>query len=434
MLCEFIRGLHRTRGLGKLPTHQGIRHVAIASACMVLSAATGVVAEPSGPDEILRQAVERGDVFNVVAVAATTDGITYQGAFGKRFGGSNEDVSVDSIFRIASMTKAITSVAAMQLIEEEVVSLDDPVSKYIPSFSELKVLEGFDAETHQPHLRAPSTPVTVRHLLTHTSGFGYEIWNPLLREAVANKMIPGLSAEGDGFLTAPLVFDPGSRWHYGINTDWLGRLVATVRGTRLDQVFAEKIFGPLGMRDTHFNLPPSKTSRLVSTFERKEDGGLMELPRETPPPVSFMSGGGGLYSTASDYARFLRALLNDGSLDNARILRAQTVSLMGQNQIGKLEAGAMRTLDPTLSNDFDFLPSSIDRFGLGFLINSEAVAGGRASGSLTWAGLYNTYFWIDRASGVCGVFMTQILPFYDKRVVDIVEAFERAIYREISEL
>lgn len=387
----------------------------------------------TGPDEILARAVERGDVFNVVAVAATADGILYQGAFGKRFVGSGDDVALNSIFRIASMTKAITSVAAMQLVEEGALSLDAPVAKYIPRFDELEVLEGFDPQTHEPQLRPPSTLVTVRQLLTHTSGFGYEIWNPLLREAVATKMIPGLFAEGDGLLTAPLVFDPGSEWHYGINTDWLGHLVATVRGSPLDQVFAEKIFGPLGMRDTLFDLPPGDASRLVSALARQEDGSLTELPRETPPPASFLRGGDGLFSTASDYTQFLRALLGQGRVGDARILKPETVALMGQNHIGVLEAGTMCTFDPSLSNDFDPFPGSVDRFGLGFLINSEAVSGGRASGSLTWAGLYNTYFWIDHTQGVCGLFMTQVLPFYDGKVVEVFEAFERSIYSRIDE-
>lgn len=365
-------------------------------------------------------------------MAATSERIIYQGAFGKRYVGAGEDMTVDSVFRIASMTKPITSVAAMQLVEEGALTLDAPVSKYIPSFAELQVLEGFDEVTQEPQLRLAPTPVTVRHLLTHTAGFGYETFNPLLRDVVAVGLVPSIDAGHDGFLQAPLVFDPGDRWHYGINTDWLGRLVETVRGSSLDQLLKDRIFLPLGMQDTHFNLPAGKEPRLVTTHARQEDGGLVEAPRETPTTVSFFSGGGGLFSTAADYTRFLRALLRGGELAGARILKADTVALMGQNQIGELEAGAIPSVSPLLSNNVDFFPGSIDRFGLGFLLNSEPVSGGRASGSLAWAGLYNTYFWIDPAQDVCGVLMTQILPFYDAKVIDLLGDFERAVYRQVD--
>jgi CubicO group peptidase (beta-lactamase class C family) len=398
-----------------------------------VSTASGQGPDTSKVDAILREAVDRGDVLGIVAMAATSHRVIYQGAFGKRYVGAGEDMSLDSVFRIASMTKAITSVAAMQLVEEGALTLDAPVSKYIPGFAELQVLEGFDETTQQPRLRPASKPVTVRHLITHTAGFGYEIWNPLLRDAVTARLVPSIFAEGDGFLQAPLVFDPGDQWQYGINTDWLGRLVETVRGISLDQVFKEEVFDSLGMQDTHFNLPASKVERLVTTHARQEDGSLLEEARKTPTTVSFFSGGGGLFSTASDYTRFLRALLRGGELGGARILGADTVTLLGQNQIGELEAGAAHTVSPQFSNDFDFFPGSIDRFGLGFLVNSEAVAGGRSSGSLAWAGLYNTYFWMDPTQGVCGVLMTQVLPFYDGKIIDTLGAFERAIYSHVAE-
>lgn len=390
----------------------------------------GVVADGnmSRVDAVLQSAVKKGGVVGAVALAATSEQIIYQGVFGKPHRGAGEDMRLDSVFRIASMTKAITSVAAMQLVEQGVLELDAPVSRYIPGFSDLQVLEGFDETNQQPRLRKPSTPVTLRQLLSHTAGFGYEIWNPLLQRAVASEAVPSLLASDDSFLRAPLVFDPGSRWEYGINTDWLGRLVEIVRGLTLDQVFKDQIFDPLGMQDTHFNLPPEKVSRLVASYVRQDDGSLMEEPREAPPSVSFFRGGDGLYSTAADYARFLRALLKGGQLDGARILRSETVALMGRNQIGNLEVGALRTVDPQLSNSVDMFPGSSDRFGLGFLINEKAVAGGRAARSLTWAGLRNTFFWIDPTQDVCAVLMMQILPFYDDKAVAILDAFEQEIY------
>ena len=247
--------------------------------------------------------------------------------------------------------------------------------------------EGIDATTHKLQLRPPQRPVTARHLLTHAAGFGYEMWNPLLHDAMVAGMLPGIEEPGDGFLKAPLVADPGEQWQYGISTNWLGRIVENVRGTDLDQALATHVFRPLRMDDTHFNLPASKVPRLVTLHARQNDGTLVETPRSTPALVTCFDGGGGLLSTAADYTRFLRALLRGGELDGVQILKADTVTLMGKNQIGELEAGKMRTVMPQLSNDVDFFPGSVAHFGLGFLINDEPVVGGRAAGSLAWAGL-----------------------------------------------
>ena len=383
-------------------------------------------------DSILRKVVESEDVPGVVAMAATSERVFYQGAFGKRNVDAGEDMTLDSVFRIASMTKPITSVAAMQLVEEGVFDLDTHVSKFIPYFSELQVLEGFHKTTREPLLRPVSAPVTVRHLLTHTAGFGYPFLNTLLNDAVDAGLVADMATGDEGFLRAPLVFDPGERWHYGINTDWLGRLVETVRESTLDRIFAERIFQPLKMKDTDFRLPEMTEPRLATTHSRQQDGSLVESPQKRTEAPSFCSGGGGLFSTASDYIRFLRALMQGGQLDGARILRPETVSLMGQNQIGELEAGRMRSVSPVKSNDFDLFPGTVSRFGLGFILNGAPVTGGRASGSLAWAGIYNTYFWVDRSQDVCGVFMTQILPFFDDRIVDLFGEFERAIYREVT--
>lgn len=390
-------------------------------------------AEQSEIDSVLREAVERGDIPGVVAMAATSEKILYQGAYGKRFVGQDEDMTLDSVFWIASMTKPVTSVAAMQLVEEGHLSLDTPASQYLPSFAELRVLEGIDATTHKLQLRPPKGPVTARQLLTHTAGFGYEMWNPLLHDAMVAGMLPSIEEPKDGFLKAPLVADPGEQWQYGINTNWLGRLVENVRGTDLDQALATHVLRPLRMDDTHFNLPADKVPRLVTLHVRQNDGTLVETPRSTPALVTYFDGGGGLLSTAADYARFLRALLRKGELDGVRILQVETVAMMGQNQIGTFEAGKMRTVMPQLSNDVDFFPGSANRFGLGFLINTQPVDGGRAAGSLAWAGLFNTYFWLDPKRDVCGVLMTQILPFYDSKVVELLNQFERAVYTHSKE-
>lgn len=379
-------------------------------------------------DAVLKEAVARGDVPGVVAMAANSQGVIYQGAFGKRNVGQDEDMTVDTVFRIASMTKAVTSVAAMQLVEEGVLTLDTAVANHLPALADLQVLEAVDREGKQMQLRCCEKPVTVRQLLTHTAGFGYNFLNALLHEATEAGCFPSILDKEDGFLDLPLVCDPGERWEYGISTDWLGRLVESARKITLDQVLEQHVLNPLRMTDTHFNLPAEKLPRLVTLHQRQADESLVETAREAPATVTFFSGGGGLCSTAPDYIRFLRALLRRGELDGSRILQPETVRLMGQNHIGELEAGRMKTAIPSFSNDFDFRPESVDRFGLGFLINGAPVAGGREAGSLAWAGIFNTYFWLDPQQDVCGVLMTQVLPFYDAKIIRLLEDFERAVY------
>jgi CubicO group peptidase (beta-lactamase class C family) len=401
---------------------------AFASAAVVFTLSCGQSVQNDGRiDAVLQKAVDAGDIVGVVAMAATSDGVVYQGAFGKRDRTAGVDMTLDSIFRIASMTKAVTSVAAMQLVEEGAIQLDEPVSRYIPDFSP-QLFEGFDESSGKPQFRRPTSSVTVRQLLTHTAGFGYEMWNPLLRDAVAQEVVPSLYSGGDSFLLAPLVFEPGSRWHYGISTDWLGRLVETVRGDTLDEVFRTHIFEPLGMKDTDFDLPADKELRLVQVSHRRDGGVLVEADRRPPSAPAFFSGGHGLLSTGPDYLRFLQMFVKGGSLDSARILKPETVALMAENHIGDLEAGAMKTAMPEISNDFDFFPGSSDRFGLGFLLNTDSVAGGRSAGSLAWAGMNNSYYWVDLDLGVAGVLMVQVRPFFDKRVVQLLENFERAVY------
>ena len=318
----------------------------------------------------------------------------------------------------------------MQLVEKGKIELDVAAATYLPMLKDVQVLEGFD-ESGRPILRPPESAVTVRQLLTHSSGYVYEIWNVNATQYAAGGHIPSIFGGGDGFLAAPLAFDPGTRWEYGISTDVLGVLIATVMGRTLEEYFSEEIFEPLKMYDTSFHLSEQQLPRLATTYARSASGAL------SPQPVrasrAFLSGGGGLVSTAPDYIRFLRALLNEGELDGARILNRETVALMAQNHIGDLEAGRSDgTVMPALSNSFDFFPDTVDKFGLGFLINSNQVPGGRAPGSLTWAGLANTFFWIDLENDLCGVLMTQILPFGDASTLALLSDFESSIYKHVG--
>lgn len=384
-------------------------------------------------DDVLRRAVEQHKVPGVVAMVGTTKGIVYQGAAGKRDVHANIPMTKDSIFRIASMTKPIISVAVMQLVELGLVKLDEPAGTYLPELSRVQVLESFDPKTGHAKLRPPKNPVTVRYLLSHTSGFAYEFFNRRLHDYAASGAVPSLFQGGDGYLAAPLMFDPGERWEYGISTDWLGRLVEVVSKQSLEDYCREHIFEPLGMSDTSFNVPLDKQSRLVTVHQRKDDGTLAEVPPQSMKPVKFFSGGGGLYSTAGDYMKFARMLLGEGTLGQTRILRPETVKLMGQNQIGNLTVGHLGSVVPQLVRDTVAAMGALDKFGLGLAMNTKPFQGGRSAGSLAWSGIYNTHFWVDPSRQTCVVLMMQILPFMDDSPKEVLEEFERALYTPSTE-
>ena len=378
-------------------------------------------------DQLLQASVAADRVAGVVAMAASKDEILYEGAFGKKNVDADEPMRTDTIFRIASMTKPITSVAVMQLVEQSRVKLDEAVGVYLPELGEFKVLEGFDKDG-QPRLRNAARGPTIRELLSNTSGYTYSYWNDNIRRYEEAVEMP---RGRERFGALPLAFDPGSRWGYGPSTDVLGILVESVSGLTLEEYFRKNIFVPLGMKDTSFQVSATKWPRVSFHYQRQADGGLeppaSPLPA-VPPNVKFFSGGGGLSSTGPAYIRFLQALLNGGKLEGARILEPETIDSMAQNQIGNHEAGTMATTDPEISNDVNFFPDSKDKFGFGFLINTGKVEGGRASGSLAWAGLLNTYFWVDRERNVCGVLLTQILPFADTTVLELLGEYEKAVY------
>jgi len=344
----------------------------------------------------------------------------YAGAFGTR-DSSGVPAAPDSIFQIASMTKAITTVAALQLVEQGKVKLEEPVSKYLPKLANLQVLDRFDA-AGKPVLRPARNKVTLKHLLTHTSGFCYSTWD--------GDMFRYTSQAGDRIpAVTPLMFEPGARWQYGMGCDWAGRMVEAISGMSLEEYFQARILGPLEMRDTSYILPPAKFDRLVTGYARQADGSLQQTPRAQPNPSKEFNGGGGLYSTAADYVRFMQMILGKGTGSNgARILQPATVAAMGVNQIGASTAGKMKSFQPARSSDVDIQPGATEKWGLGFLINTTAYPGGRSAGSLAWAGLLNTFFWIDPKRSLCAVLLMQYLPFVDRDAVGLLGDFERAIY------
>jgi methyl acetate hydrolase len=321
-------------------------------------------------------------------------------------------------------------VAAMQLVEQGKLALDEPVPAIDPAIGAPQVLTGFDA-AGAPQLRPPPQAITLRHLLTHTAGFAYRLWDTQAvryQHAIAN-----LPARKRAALPrTPLMFDPGTRWQYGTSIDWVGRLVEATSGERLDVYFRKHILDPLGMADTGFGVSLSQHARQASVHGRKADGTLVPEALEKPFTATAFSGGGGIYSTAPDYLTLIRALLGGGSLDGTRILQPETVALMGQNHIGDIEAGILKTNNPGLSNDVDFFPGIPLRWGFGHMINMAPGPNGRSAGSLTWAGLLNTYYWIDPTKRIAAVFMTQVLPFADKPALALYRRFERGIYGAVK--
>jgi methyl acetate hydrolase len=380
----------------------------------------------AGVDAVLSRAVEAKEVPGVAALAATDAGILYEGAFGLRDIVDGPAMTRDSVFRIASMTKAVTSVAAMQLVEQGRLQLDEPIGNVLPELAAPQVLKGFDS-SGAPRLRPAKRPITLRHLLTHTAGFGYEVWNPELIRYVAATGMPSLMTGELAALQLPLVFDPGERWEYGINIDWVGRAIEAAAGQSLDTYFSAHIFAPLGMTDTGFVPFADQASRLVRVHRRGPDGSLEPITMEISHR-EFFSGGGGLLSTGRDYLAFLQMLLHQGRFNGAELLRPETVALMGQNQIGDLQLGIMKTAMPELSNDVDLFPGVRCGHGLASVVNAEQGPNGRSAGTLTWAGLFNTYYWIDPQKRVTGVILTQILPFADARAVRLCGEFECGIY------
>ena len=376
----------------------------------------------------LRQAVEAGDVPGVVAAAATADGAMFEAAFGTRDLATGAPMTQDTVVWIASMTKAITGACAMQLVERGKLSLDGDLADVLPELGRVQVLEGFDA-AGVPRLRAPKRAITLRHLLTHTSGHAYDMWNADIARYMEATGTPGITTCRHAALTLPLMSDPGERWEYGIAIDFAGKAVEAVSGQTLSEYMQDNIFGPLGMTDTGFRIGEAQRRRLAKIHARTPDG-LVSTNTEIPQEPEFHMGGGGLYSTVGDYLRFAQMILHGGSFNGGQILRPETVAAMSANAMGELVCNPMKTAAPAVSNDVEFIDGM--KWGLSFLINPEALPTGRSAGSLAWAGLANSYYWIDPKRQVAGVYATQVLPFYDAKAVAAFEAFETAVYAALA--
>ena len=382
---------------------------------------------------ILDRGVSDGDVVGAVAQVVTGNGVAAAAAAGQRSADAEAGagpMTLDTVCWIASMTKALTGTAAMQQVEQGRLDLDAPASDVLPSLAEVGVLEGFDGDG-QPQVRPATRPITLRHLLTHTAGFGYEFWTEELLQYQQATGVPSVTTCELASLTAPALFDPGERWWYGTNIDFAGRMVEEVSGRRLGDYLDEHVLRPLGMDSTNFRISDDMAARLSAMHARLPDGSLVAIEFGLPPEPEFQMGGGGLYGTVEDYCRFLQMILGRGSRNGAQVLRPETVDQMAANSMGDLRVVALPVVIPDLTNEAEFFPGVEKSWGLTFQINEEPLPTGRPAGGLMWAGLANSFFWIDMANQVGGAYISQQLPFADARSYQLYEDIETATYSSL---
>jgi len=379
---------------------------------------------------VMHKGVANGSVAGATVAVADRNGVLYEGGFGERAHGGGATMTPDTVGWIASMTKALTGTAAMQLVERGVLDLDRPASEWAPYLGEVQVLEGFEADG-APKMRMPKRPITLRHLLTHTAGFGYANWNEAIKRYSEYAKLPAANTGDLRGLMTPLVFDPGESWLYSIGIDWTGKIIEAATGQKLGAFLQENVFAPLGMSSTGFTITPDMRGRLAKVH-RRIDGELTPTDVETKQDPPAEMGGGGIYSTAGDYLKFIRMILNEGSGSGHRVLEAETVRAMSRNQMGDCRVCMLPTTNPDMTLDAEFFPGLEKTWGLTFMINNDPAPTGRSANSLAWAGLTNSYYWIDPAKGVGGVFLSQLLPFVDQRALGLYLDFETAVYRQIS--
>ena len=385
-------------------------------------------AAPSIPQEgaaalssFLEAAIDRGDVPGVVVAVVDKNGVLYNEAFGKSSTIRSTPMSKDTIFNMASMTKPITSAAIMMLVDEGKLKLDDEVAKYLPKYKDAVVISKFNETDASYETRPAKRPITIRHLLTHTSGIGYAFSSPMLTKIMEKTKKTELDL--------PLLFDPGESWAYGASTRVLGNVVEAVSGQKIDAFLESRILGPLGMRDTSYLVPTTKYSRVVAVNART-DGKFVErqMPAKFPATVQ---GDGGLYGTAGDYGLFLRMLLNHGTLNGKRILSERSVKTMLAPQTGNVVVKEQQSANPALSKNFP-VGAGKDKWGLGFQLAAEKTPNRRTPGSGTWAGIFNTHFFVDPSREIGVVVMMQTLPFYDEASMKVYAGVEEAVYKNLK--
>lgn len=368
---------------------------------------------------LLDGAVAKGAVHGIAGLVVNRDGPVFHHAAG--------EARADTLFRNASMTKAVATTGALQLVEQGRLSLDATVASILPEFGQLQVLDGFDADG-QPRLRPPASQTTVRQLMTHTAGLGYFFTNAKLLRYLAQTGAPSPLSGEKRSLSVPLVNDPGTAWEYGVNTDWLGLVVEKISGQSLSSYLQQHVYGPLGMAESSFAPSAAQRARLLRVMQRQADGTLAPSVHDLPATSEWDAAGHGSYGTIQDYGRFVQAWLNDG----AGLLQPATAQLAMQPQIGAIQLPALiKSALPELSNDVASMPVP-QSWGLGFHLTLTDLPGMRSSGTGDWAGVFNSYYWIDRRRGIGGVLMTQLLPFFDMPVIETLMGFEMAVYQQVG--
>ncbi|WP_166300820.1 serine hydrolase domain-containing protein [Bradyrhizobium sp. 2S1] len=370
-------------------------------------------------------------VPGVVAMVTDRHRNIYEGAAGKRRLDQAADMTTDSVFAIFSTTKAITGTAVLQLVEEGKLDLDAPARTYAPDIGKLQVIEGFD-DKGEPRLRPPKRDITTRMLMVHSAGLSYDFINHTYNRLAQEKGQPSVITASKASLMTPLLFDPGERWEYGTNMDWCGQIVEAITGRRLGEVFRTRIFEPLGIKDTTFELTDAMRRRLAGIHARNADGSLTPMDFELPANPEIHMGGHGLYGTIGDYMRFIRMWLNDGAGEHGRVLKPETVRMAEKNHLGNNKVTAITGVITALANDAEFFPGQSKSWALSFMINDEQAPTGRPAGALGWAGLANLFYWIDRQNGFGGFWATQILPFGDPTSFIGYMNFETAFYEALK--
>jgi len=412
---------HRRRFLGQTG---GLAAAGLLGTSIAPIAGAMVKPDSNQLQAVLDKAVAAKDVPFAVAMLGTASGVSWSGAAGE----ARPDLPAgpETMFRIFSMTKAVGSLAAMMLIDRGKLAMDTPVEEILPAFGKLRVLDGFNGD--EPILRAPKRKATVRHLATHTSGLVYDLWNEKMQKYVAQTKFPSVLSGTRESLNMPLAFDPGDQWGYGIGIDWLGLMVEAVDGRRINQFCQQEILDPLEMTNTRFELTEADQAKLAVVMARTETGDLAPIDLAPPPNPEVYGMGHCLYASAPDYLRFITLILNEGRAGGKQLISKNAVREMSANQIGSVRMRTMKTTGAPISADVKLFPGTEKTHSFGFLRNEEAVPGMRSAGSLGWAGICNTHYWIDTSAGIAAVIMTQSLPFVEPRFMQTYEAFERAVY------
>ncbi len=375
-------------------------------------------------DRAVDHAVAAGVPY-VIGGVTDSAGAQHVGAAGHRSREAADAATPDTVVALFSVTKAFTATAALQCVEDGVLDLDAPARSYLPAIGDLDVLEEI-ADDGTVGTRPPTREITPRMLLQHTSGLAYDMFDERYAALARQRRAHPTATPLRDSLRTPLLHDPGERWTYGTSTDWLGLLIAEVRGRRLEDVFRTGIFEPCGLESTSFDVTPSMRSRLGVLHRRGRDGSIVATTSTPPDTPELDMGGQGLFSTVPDVLRFLGVWLGDGSAEHGRVLRPETVA-WAVRRIPGLEVTPLRSALPALACDAGF-PAPATSWAHSFLVEDADVAGRRRAGTLSWAGLGNVFYWIDRASGMAGVWAAQFMPFLDPLATSGFEAFERAVY------